>query len=197
MVGAKSRDRSSGDFAPTADRVDQLRNTGRPYRFAFIPHFICANFLFFWSLKVHQKNKRRHVSPRKSASIQLNLSLWWRHSIYVWRHNGARRHAIAKHYEYFVFENCTLTAHGYWSKNPIEPLYIYNWQNKLRLTRAIFVKLSCISKLLKFTLSISASPFEVLPLCFCKSCYLRNYFISIYLLIPAYGQIVTITTSQD
>ena len=38
------------------------------------------------------------------------MSLWWRHNIYLWRHNGARRHARAKHYEYFMLENCTQTT---------------------------------------------------------------------------------------
>ena len=39
-------------------------------------------------------------------------------------HNGARRHARAKHYEYFMLENCTQTTRVYWSKNPFELLYI-------------------------------------------------------------------------
>ena len=30
------------------------------------------------------------------------MSLWWRHYIYLWRHNGACHHARAKHYEYFM-----------------------------------------------------------------------------------------------
>ena len=42
-------------------------------------------------------------------------------------HNGARRHARAKHYEYFMLENCTQTTRAYWSKNPFELLYIYIW----------------------------------------------------------------------
>ena len=40
---------------------------------------------------------------------------------------------------------------------------------------AIFFKFSYISKLLMLTLSINASPFEVLPLCFHKSHYLIDY----------------------
>ena len=51
----------------------------------------------------------------------------WRHNIYLWRHNGAQRHARAKHYEYFMLENCTQTTRVYWSKNPFELLYIYIW----------------------------------------------------------------------
>ena len=38
------------------------------------------------------------------------MSLWWRHSIDLWRHNGALCHARAKHYEYFMLENCTQTT---------------------------------------------------------------------------------------
>ena len=43
------------------------------------------------------------------------------------RHNGAGRHAPAKHHKYFVYENSTQTARVFWSKGPIEQLYIYNW----------------------------------------------------------------------
>ena len=43
------------------------------------------------------------------------MPLWWRHNIYLWRHNGARRHARAKHYEFFMLENCTQTTRLYWS----------------------------------------------------------------------------------
>ena len=53
------------------------------------------------------------------------MSLWWHHNIYLWRHNGARRHARAKHYEYFMLENCTQTTPVYWSKNPIFIVHLY------------------------------------------------------------------------
>ena len=56
-----------------------------------------------------------------------NFSLWWSHSISLWRHNGAHPHSRAKHYEYFAFKNCTQTACVYWSKNPIESLCICSW----------------------------------------------------------------------
>ena len=52
------------------------------------------------------------------------MSLWWRHNIYLWLHNGARRHARANNYEYFMLENCTQTTRLYWSKNPFELLYL-------------------------------------------------------------------------
>ena len=42
----------------------------------------------------------------------------------MWRHNDARRQARAKHYEYFVLENCTQTICVYGSKNPIALFYI-------------------------------------------------------------------------
>ena len=58
------------------------------------------------------KHPAAHAQPlqsrRETASTQLNVSLWWRHNIELWRHNGARRHARAKHYEYFMLENCTI-----------------------------------------------------------------------------------------
>ena len=78
-------------------------------------------FYFVRSPRVLQKSKRRHLVndlfSRKSASIQLNLSLWWRLNICfeVIMAPVAR----AKHYKYFVFENCSQTARVYWSKNPI------------------------------------------------------------------------------
>ena len=92
------------------------------------------------------------------------MSLWWRHNIYLWRHNGARRHARAKHYEYFMLENCTQTTGVYWSNNPFELLYIYTRWNNLILNRAIFFKFWNISKISIFILSIGTSLFEVLPL---------------------------------
>ena len=46
----------------------------------------------------------------------------------------------AKHYEYFMLENCTQTTRVYWSKNPFELLYIYTWWNNLSLNGAIFFK---------------------------------------------------------
>ena len=59
------------------------------------------------------------------ASDNYKFSLWNKNTHYFmkWghiakRHNGVRRHARAKHYEYFVFENCTETARVYWSKIP-------------------------------------------------------------------------------
>ena len=101
-------------------------------------------FYFARNLTILQKSKRQHLFPRKSTSTQLNLLLWWRHNIYLWRHNGARQHARAKHYEYFVFENCTQTTGVYRRKNPIESLYIYSWQINLKLNWAIFFNNHCI-----------------------------------------------------
>ena len=104
----------------------------------------------------------------------------------------------AKHYEYFMLENCTQTTHVYWSKNPLELLYIYIWQNNLRLNRVICFKFWNIFKISMYVSSIGTSLFEVLPLCSEKSHYFKNcYIFSIHLLIPVYGQFVTIKTSQD
>ena len=135
-----------GIFAPTADLVGSLlRNTDRPCRFAFIPHFIFVTICIFLSLTIKTKRILRRTST------QLNLSLWWRHNIYLWRHNGARRHARAKQHEYFMLENCAQTTLVCWSKYPIELLYIYIWWNYLRLNRTQFFKLSYISKISMFT----------------------------------------------
>ena len=68
-----------------------------------------------------------NLGDRQRPLNYISVSLWWRHNIYLWRHNGARRHARAKHYEYFMLENCSQTTRVYWSKNPFELLYIYTW----------------------------------------------------------------------
>ena len=55
-----------------------------------------------------------------------------------------------------------------------------------------------MSKISMYILSIGISLFAVLPLCSRKSHYLKKLLdFSIHLLIPAYGQFVTIKTSQD
>ena len=122
------------------------------------------------------------------------MSLWWRHNIYLWRHNGARRHARAKHYEYFMLENCTQTTRVYWSKNPFELLYIDIYWNYLRLNRAIFFKFWNISKISMFISSIGTSLFEVFPQ---VPLFKKMLDFSFHLLIPAQGQFVTIKTLQD
>ena len=40
-------------------------------------------FAFFRSLTFLHKSKRRHLSARLSVPAQRNLSLWWRHNIYI------------------------------------------------------------------------------------------------------------------
>ena len=70
------------------------------------------------------------------------MALWWRH-IYLWRHNGSRRHARATHYEYFMFETCTQTTRVYWSKNPFELLSIY-------LVKQFKIESSDIFQILKY-----------------------------------------------
>ena len=50
-----------GAIAPIADRVvSWLRNTDRPCRVAFIPHFIWATICIFVSLTVLENSKRIH-----------------------------------------------------------------------------------------------------------------------------------------
>ena len=48
------------------------------------------------------KTAKQYIYPGDKQRLLLNVSLWWRHNIYLWRHNGVRRHARAKHYEYFI-----------------------------------------------------------------------------------------------
>ena len=145
--GQKSRDRRSSDFCRHCGPSGELTVQYQPLiSFCLYPTlYMCIFFVVVRSLTVLQKSKRRHLCSIKSPSAQLKLSVRWGHNIYLWRHNGVRRHPRAKHYEYFVFESWTQTV--YWPKNPVEPLYIYSWWNDLALNRAIFLKLSYISKL--------------------------------------------------
>ena len=82
--------------------------------FCFYPIFhmckICILLEAWYFLK---RAKDDIYWPRYSVSTKLILPLWWRHNIYLWRKNGTRRHARAKHYECVVFENCTQTARVY------------------------------------------------------------------------------------
>ena len=106
---------------PSGELIAQYRP---PMSFCFYPTLYLRNHLFFISLIVLETTQRIHLSQRLTASNQLNLSLWWRPNIYLWRHNGARRHARDKHYEYFMLKNCTKATHVYCSKDPIELLFI-------------------------------------------------------------------------
>ena len=124
------------------------------------------------------------------------MSLWWRHNIYLWRHNGARRHARAKHYEYFMLETCTQTTRLYWSKNPFESLYIY-------LVKQFKIESSDIFQILEYFQNFYVHSikrnltggftivFPQVPL------FLKLLDFSIHLLIPAKGRFVTIKTSKD
>ena len=119
---AKWDGRSVPHRAPRGEWIAQYRPA---MSFGFYSTLYLRNHLYFWSLTVLEKSKRIHWTWRQIASTRLNLSLWWRHNIYLWRHNSASRHARAKHYEYFMLKNCTQTTLVYWSKNLIELLYIY------------------------------------------------------------------------
>ena len=174
--GQISRDRGSRDFCPHRGPSGELIAQYRPpMSFCFYPTLYLGNHLHFLkpdSSWKQQKNTR--ISKIDSASTQLNVSSWWRHNIYLWRHNGARHHARAKHYEYFLLENWNQTLRVYWFNNHFELVYIYTWWNNLRLNQAIFFKFWNISKISIFILSIGTSLFEVLPLCFRKCHILRN-----------------------
>ena len=145
----------------------QWVNSDRPCRFASCSTLYLGSHLYF--LKPDSSWKQQKNTRISDISTPLNVSLWWSHNIYLWRHNGARRHARAKHYEYFMLGNCTQITRVYWSKNPFELLYIYTWWNNLRLYRAIFFKSWIISKFrclfyqsiphcLRFYHCVSASP---------------------------------------
>ena len=95
--GQKSRDRRSRDFCPHRGPSRELIAQYRPsMSFCFYPTLYLGNHLYF----LKHDSSWKHSSQRETASTQLNVSLWWRHDIYLWRHNGARRHARAKHYEF-------------------------------------------------------------------------------------------------
>ena len=84
----------------------------RPFMsFWFYPTLYLSYYLYFRILTVLEKRQKRHLSPRESASNQHNLS--WRHNIYLWRHNVARRHARGKQNE-----------HSYFDIVPKPPVYI-------------------------------------------------------------------------
>ena len=73
-----------GIFAPIRNFVvSWLRNTDRPCRFVFIPHFICV--IICISLKPgrsRKEQKNTFISEIESAA-ELHLSLWWRHNILI------------------------------------------------------------------------------------------------------------------
>ena len=103
------------------------------------------------------------------------MSLWWRHNIYLWRHNGARGHTRAKHYEYFMLENWTQTTLVYWSKNP---LYLY-------LVKQFKIESSNIFQILEYFQNFDVYFINqyltvwgfTIALCFHKSHYFKNYYI--------------------
>ena len=82
-----------------------------------------------------------------------------------------------------------------WKIAPKPLVYI---DPRILLNYYTYLKFWNIFKISMFILSIGISLLEVLPLCFRKSHYLKKMLeLSIHLLIPAWGQFVTIKTSQD
>ena len=96
------------------------------------------------------------------------MSLWWRHNIYLWRHNGARRHARETLRIFHVGklhpnDSCILIQESFWIT-----IHVY-LVNNFRLNRAIFLKFWNIAKIsslfyqsvrhcLRFYHCVSASP---------------------------------------
>ena len=70
-----------------------------------------GKILVYRSRTVLDKSK---LSLRTPALAQLNPSLWWRHNVYLWRHNSARHHLRSRHYEYFILENFANQYHTAW-----------------------------------------------------------------------------------
>ena len=94
-----SRDRRSRDFCPRRGPSDELIAQYRPpMSFCFYPPFFIflsnTLFVFFKPGSSWKQQKNSRISEIDSVPTQLNVSLWWRHNIYLWRHIGARRHAI-------------------------------------------------------------------------------------------------------
>ena len=123
-----------------------------PMSFCFYPTLYLPNHLYYFEAWQFLKRTKWYIylGYIQRPLNQLNVSLWWRHNIYLWRYNGARRHTCTKYYKYFMLENCTQTTNVYWSKNTIALLYIYTWQNNPRLTLSIFLKFSYIIRCLLY-----------------------------------------------
>ena len=130
-----------GIFVPTADRVvHSLSKTSHPCDFAY-PTLYWWRYCHFRIFSVFDKTK---LSSRTPSVAQLNLSLWWHHDVYLWRHNGAHRHAHSQNYANFITENCTQTDYVHQSKIHIYLLYVQMWLNNVKLNRLILVKLCYI-----------------------------------------------------
>ena len=128
-------------FVPTADRVvHSLSKTSHPCDFAYPTLY----WWWYWHFRIFTVFDNTKLSSRTPSLAQLNLSLWWQHDVDLWRHNGARRHAHSKHYEYFITGNCTQTDCVHQSKIHIYLLYIHMWLNNVKLNGLILVKLCYI-----------------------------------------------------
>ena len=109
VVGAKIPTSKAGWFLPSPWTELCIHSAKRHTRVSLLlSHTLFVKILaFFRNVTV---SDRRKWSLGTTALVQLNLSLWWRHNVYLWRHNGARRHARGKHYGYCMPENCVQTT---------------------------------------------------------------------------------------
>ena len=138
--GPKSRDWRWGDFCPHRWPSGKLIVQYRPpMSFCFYPIFCMCKICILLEAWYFLKRAKDDIYwPRYSVSTKLILPLWWRHNIYLWRKNCARRHARAKHYECVVFENCTQTARVY-SHIICHNKSTHSWASKLTTQFSNFI----------------------------------------------------------
>ena len=125
------------------------------------------------------------------------MSLWWRHNIYLWRHNGARRRARQTLRIFHVGKlhpnhSCILIQESFWIT-----IHLY-------LVKRFKIESSDIFQILEYfenfdvyfinrylTVWGFTIVFPQVPI------FRKLLDFSIHLLIPEYGQFVTIKTPQD
>ena len=110
------------------------------------------------------------------------MSLWWRHNIYLWRHNGARCWKIAPKPFVYTDPKIILTYHNF-----LFGKTIWDWIERYFLNSGIFPKSRCLF-------------YQSVPHCLrfyhCEPQVQKLLDFFIHLSIPALGQFVTIKTSQ-
>ena len=89
-VGAKIPSRRIGDFC-SPPRIEWCIHWAKPHTHVvlFLYHSFCENIGIFGNLTVLDKGK---LSLRMLQLAEPNSSLWWRHNVYSWRHNGVCLH---------------------------------------------------------------------------------------------------------
>ena len=163
--------------------------------FRCYPTLYLGNHLYFLKPDSSWKQQKNTLIS-EIASTQLNVSLWWRHNLYLWRHNGARRHARAKHLIHvgklhpnhsriLIQESFWITIHLYLVKQfKIESSDIFQIPEYFQKFVVYFI--NRYLTVWGFTIVFPQVPLLKKMLDF-----------AIHLLIPAWGQFVTIKTSQD